>query len=134
MSVKVIIISHLEIGNALLNAAKSAYSDELPLAISTVEVQPDSDPDSLTTELKRISKSLDDGDGVLILADLFGSTPCNIARSLDDPNVTIITGFNLPMLMRVLNYAHLPLTELADKAVEGGKNGILICQCKEKEN
>ena len=134
MSVKVIRISHLEIGHALLNAAKSAYSDELPLAISTVEVQPDSDPISLTTELKRITRSLDEGDGVLILADLFGSTPCNIARGLEDPNVTIITGFNLPMLMRVLNYADLPLTELADKAVEGGKNGILICQYKENDS
>ena len=133
MSVKVLIISHLDIGHALLNAAKSAYSDELPIAISTVEVQPDTDPVHLAAELRRVTKSLDDGDGVLVLADLFGSTPCNIARSLDNHNITIITGFNLPMLMRVLNYAHLPLKELADKAVEGGKNGILICQCEEKE-
>ena len=65
----------------------------------------------------------------MVLADMYGSTPANIACSLQDgPGATqIIAGLNLPMLVRALNYSSLPLVELALKAETGGRDGVLIC-------
>ncbi len=126
MSVAVLIITHHEIGHALVNALKTTYGDGLPLPLETVEVRSDADPDRLIPELKKIIITLDQGDGVLILTDLFGSTPSNIAYELQkERNIRIVTGLNLPMLIRVMNYPILNLTELAEKAMKGGQPGII---------
>ncbi len=126
MSVAVLIITHHEIGHALVNALKTTYGDGLPLPLETVEVRSDADPDRLIPELKKIIITLDQGDGVLILTDLFGSTPSNIAYELQkERNIRIVTGLNLPMLIRVMNYPILNLTELAEKAMKGGQAGII---------
>ena len=71
---------------------------------------------------------LDHGQGVLILTDIYGSTPSNIACALSTKeNVRIISGINLPMLIRVLNYPNLELDELVLKAISGGQEGIMDC-------
>lgn len=63
-----------------------------------------------------------------VLTDMFGSTPSNVAiRVARGANARVIAGANLPMLIRVLNYQHLPLTELVNKALSGGHDGILLC-------
>jgi len=62
---------------------------------------------------------------VLVLTDLYGSTPSNIAQKLiAQRNVHVVSGLNLSMLIRILNYPQLPLLELSEKAVSGGKDGI----------
>jgi PTS system ascorbate-specific IIA component len=59
---------------------------------------------------------------------MFGSTPSNIATSLErDGHVAVVSGINLPMLVRVLNYPHLSLAGLTAKALSGGSDGILDC-------
>ncbi len=67
--------------------------------------------------------------GFLILTDLFGSTPSNIASRLqqfqESDKIRIVAGLNLPMLIRVMNYPHLALDELTQKAVSGGKDGVI---------
>jgi len=65
---------------------------------------------------------------VLVLADLYGATPCNIGLSLSSLGVRLrcVSGLNLPMLLRVLNYAEKPLDELAEIAASGGRGGIFI--------
>lgn len=132
MSVSIVMITHQEIGHALSNATKTTFGDKLPLPISTIEIQPDTDPETLVPELKRLIKSLDQGDGVLILTDLFGATPCNIARQLQGhDNVHVVAGLNLSMLIRVMNYAHLNLDQLAETALKGGHEGIIDCECKD---
>lgn len=126
MSVAVLIITHYEVGHALVNALKTTYGDTLPLTLETFEVRPDADPDHLIPGLKTIIKSLDQGDGVLILTDLFGATPSNIAYELQKERYTeIVTGLNLPMLIRVMNYPSLSLSCLAEKAMQGGQAGII---------
>ena len=63
-----------------------------------------------------------------MLTDLYGSTPSNIAASLASRGkVRIVSGLNLPMLVRVLNYPGDDLPSLADKAMSGGNRGILLC-------
>jgi len=126
MSVAVLIITHHEIGHALVNALKTTYGNGLPLTLETFEVKTDADPDKLLPQLKQMITTLDHGEGVLILTDLFGSTPSNIAYELQKAtHIRIVTGLNLPMLIRVMNYPSLNLTDLADKAMKGGQAGII---------
>jgi PTS system mannose-specific IIA component len=129
MSVSILIISHDEIGSALLNAVKQAFNSELPLSVATVELEASADPEILVPKLKKVVKALDQGEGVLILTDLFGSTPSNVARSIQDcKDIRVVTGLNLPMLIRVMNYPKLNLPELAEKARTGGQCGIIECE------
>lgn len=129
MSVSVLIISHDEIGSALLNAVKQTFSSELPLSVATVELEANADPEELIPKLKKVLSALNQGDGVLILTDLFGSTPSNIAHNIQNcKEVRIVTGLNLPMLIRVMNYPKLNLQQLAEKARTGGQSGIIECE------
>lgn len=128
MSVSVFIITHAEIGRALLSVATMTFG-KLPLPTSVVNIQGDCDPDKVIPELRRrAQRAVDNGQDILVLTDLFGSTPSNIATKLQSDHVRVVTGLNLPMLMRVMNYATLSLPELADKAVTGGKDGVINCQ------
>jgi PTS system ascorbate-specific IIA component len=69
--------------------------------------------------------SLNEGQGVLILTDLFGSTPCNIAcKLMHDYRVRVVCGANLPMLIKIMNYPSADLETLANKAIAGGVQGI----------
>ena len=71
----------------------------------------------------------DRGDGVLVLTDLYGSTPANLAVALGDRHdrIRVLAGANLPMLVRALSYAGLELDQLVDKALTGGRDGVLRC-------
>jgi mannose PTS system EIIA component len=127
MSVSVFIITHEEIGRALLNVATMTFG-KLPLPTSVVNVERDMIPDDIMPTLQEsVDKKLSNGEDLLILTDLFGSTPCNIATQLQHDRVRIVSGLNLPMLVRVMNYATLPLAELAEKAISGGRDGVVNC-------
>ncbi len=133
MSVSILIISHNEIASALLNTVKQTFGSELPLPIATVELQADTDPEELIPKLKNAVKALDQGDGVLILTDLFGSTPSNVAQKVQDcKSIRIVSGLNLPMLIRVMNYPSLDLANLTEKARTGGQCGIMECERSEE--
>ena len=125
MTVSVLIISHEDIGAALTQTATKAF-EELPLPTTVVNVSSDHDPEELLPKLKNLVKNIGSDDGVLILTDLYGSTPSNIAKALQsESNVRLVSGLNLPMLMRVMNYPNLPLDELTEKAVSGGRDGVV---------
>ena len=124
MSVGVLIISHDGIGPALLGTATLMLND-CPLQTKLLTVSRDCDPDQLTEDAVEQIEALDAGEGVLVLTDLYGSTPCNIARKLTSKkHVHAVSGLNLSMLIRVFNYPKLTLEELSEKAVSGGKDGI----------
>ena len=76
--------------------------------------------------MKLLVEELDQGGGVLVLTDLLGSTPTNIAqRLLPESGIRIVAGVNLGMLLNVLNYPSLALADLVEKAVQGGRGGVL---------
>lgn len=127
MSVGVLLMTHEAVGQALISAARHVMP-KLPLQIAAVEVPAQADPDVMLTLTARHARQLDQGDGVLVLADLYGATPCNIGLSLGSLGVRLrcVSGLNLPMLLRVLNYAEKPLDELAEVAAAGGRGGIFI--------
>ena len=124
MSVGVLIISHDGIGPALLGTATLMLND-CPLQTKLLTVSRDCDPDQLTEDAVEQREALDAGEGVLVLTDLYGSTPCNIARQLPSQNhVHVVSGLHLSMLIRVFNYPKLTLEDLSEKAVSGCKDGI----------
>lgn len=126
MGVGLLIISHSGIGEALLDAADHMM-DEHPLNVRLLAADRDCDPDKLLATAKSFFIDLDEGDGVLVLTDLIGSTPSNIAHRLgEQANVNIITGINLSMLIRIYNYPDLNLANLTQKAYSGGIDGITL--------
>jgi len=132
--VGLLIITHGEIGQSLLDTA-IAVLGTCPLQTRTLSVPMASDTDAVEAEARRHVAELDQGDGVLVLTDLYGSTPSNIACRLGrhDARVAVVAGTNLPMLVRVLNYPELDLPALVHKAVSGGQDGVLCC-CKAGED
>lgn len=125
MSVAVLLITHDKIGQAMLDTAGKIIGS-MPLTIERFGISMNASlEDTLDKAHERIDK-LDEGDGVLILTDLYGATPSNIARQLQSGNIAVITGLNLPMLIRVLNYPQLSLPDMVDKAVSGGHDGIIV--------
>ena len=118
-------MSHDGIGPALLGTT-TLMMDAVPIQIKLLSTSKDSDPDEIMDHAREILLELDAGDGVLILTDMFGSTPSNVAQKLSRQfNVNIVSGLNLSMLIRVMNYPDLPLEELTQKALSGGKEGVM---------
>lgn len=127
MSVGLLLITHAGIGAELLAAATRMLGC-CPLRAETMAVGNGDDPERMGAQARDCARSLDAGDGVLVLTDLFGSTPANIAAGLCGQGRTrILTGVNLPMLVRVLNYPELSLDAIANKALSGARDGVLEC-------
>jgi PTS system mannose-specific IIA component len=128
MTIGVLIVSHGPLGEVMLDVAiKSIHA--CPVATRTLSVPLDANPEILYKQAKHLVSELDDGDGVLILTDIYGATPSNIANRLAaEENVMVVSGMNLAMLLRVFNYPQLKLSQLAEKAVDGGQNGIMLSQ------
>ncbi len=127
MSIGLLIITHNQIGDALLQTAIRML-EKCPLQTKTLEVTNQCNPDDLRQRAFELMKQLDQGDGVLVLTDMYGSTPSNIAATLlSKGSVHVVAGINLPMLIRVLNYPNLDLNDLTIKAVSGGNDGIVHC-------
>lgn len=123
-----LIITHNNIGAELIKTA-TAMLGVCPVMVTVLSVAPDSDPDAVLREAQHSVIEIDSGAGVLVLTDMYGSTPSNIATHLvNGQQVKVIAGINLPMLVRVLNYSQLDLHQLANKALSGGRDGILLCK------
>ena len=81
---------------------------------------------NLLPQARKLTASLDDGEGVLILSDIYGATPCNLACKLIVPGrVEVVTGVSLPMLVRAFTYRDKGLSTMISKAVSGGRDGVL---------
>ena len=127
MPVGVLLVTHHAVGRALMDAARHVMP-RLPLKVDAVEIGECNDPARTLSAHAAAARALDAGAGVLVLSDLYGATPCNVAHRLGSVGVhaRCVSGLNLPMLLRVLNYADKPLDELAEVAASGGKSGIFI--------
>ena len=127
MTIGVLIITHDHVGDALWDAATKMMG-VCPVATEVLSVPLDCNPEHILERGIQLLDKLNDGGGVLVLTDIYGSTPANIAFKLQRDNpVTVITGINLPMLVRILNYASLNLNEVVEKAVSGAREGVIVC-------
>jgi PTS system ascorbate-specific IIA component len=128
MSVALLLVTHEHIGNHMLSITASILNDDLK-NVTCVEIPMDSDTDQIAQLITLALGNLATDDGVLILTDSYGSTPCNIAKEfLNHEHRILVSGLNLPMLIRIMNYRLLPLDELKDIAIDGGKRGITSMQ------
>lgn len=125
--VGLLVITHNNVGGALFDAAISVLGS-CPLPYEILPVSQNCDPEERFQQAQKYLKKLNQADGVLVITDMYGSTPSNIATKLAAENITIVTGVNLPMLVRVMNYPKLSLDKLANKAVSAGQTGVIIVE------
>ncbi len=126
MTIGILLVSHGALGEVMLDIATKTLN-VCPLATRTLGVTFDSDPEAMQHTALTLLHELDSGDGVLVLTDMFGATPSNVACTLSQQdNVLVVAGLNLPMLLKVFNYPQLELSELAKRAVEGGRQGVML--------
>lgn len=133
MSVGLLIVSHDNIGQALLDATCEVLAS-CPFRTEVVAIESDRDVEQTVQHIEQKINQLDKGHGVLVLTDMFGATPSNIACSLAHKNIAIVSGMNMPMLIRLMNYPCLSLAELTDKAISGGKEGIMYCEPQKEKH
>jgi mannose PTS system EIIA component len=121
----VLIVTHGDIGTSLLASANQILG--APQAqVSTLSVWRADDIDDLVLRARELLDSLDAGDGVLVLTDIFGATPGNVAsRLLQDGRVEGVSGASLPMLLRVLTGRNGSLAAAVKRAVSGGAEGVV---------
>lgn len=127
MSVGILLVTHNGIGPALLASATRVLS-RLPLPAEAIEVPFDADLDALLPAASGALRRVDGGDGVLVLTDMYGASPSNLAARLAQLGTPVrrVAGANLPMLLRVMNYPEQSLAELQSTASIGGRNAVLL--------
>ena len=120
----VILVTHVDYGAGLLRAAEIILG---PLAdCSSIQVDAALDVGETVARLKEAVSLLDKGNGVIILTDMFGGTPTNLSLSLlGSGSIEVVTGVNLPMLLKVFECRHMELAALADIAMDAGGKGIV---------
>ena len=124
--VGILLVTHNGLGDSFVDCVRHVLG-KVPHNLKVLTVLADDDPQLKSVEGQALIKQLDTGGGVLILADIFGATPSNIARQLcHDERVMGVAGVNLPMLLRVAcSPPGKTLPELAKIAVEGGRECIV---------
>lgn len=126
MSVGVLLLSHGAIGEQMLAAVKTMLGTP-SLPVRAVGLDMGGDRAAFVAAAGAALRALESGQGVLVLTDLYGATPSNTVDALRNEGVRFkrVSGLNLPMLLRVFNYAELDLDELTRTAAGGGRNGVI---------
>ena len=123
----ILVVAHGDLGPQFINTARliGLNSEDALLALS---IDPSLSPDVLREQVTQAIKKVDRGSGVLILTDLFGGTPTNIALALlQEGKVEVVTGLNLPMMIKSINNrTDHDLGALARLAAEAGKENIFL--------
>jgi PTS system ascorbate-specific IIA component len=124
----ILLIAHAPLANALRQCALHVFPD-CGSTVMAVDVQPNLSPEETLATARIAMDQLSQPPhikGVLVLTDIFGATPSNVAQKLvDGVSSRLITGVNLPMLLRAVSYRHEALDTLVSRAVVGGTQGVM---------
>ena len=121
----ILIVTHGTLGESLIHCA-SHVLNRRPPRLKQLGVTAQDDPALLGPQARTMVQELDDGSGVLILSDMYGGTPSNMAAKLVKPGkVEAVAGVSLPMLIRVLTYRDRDLQTIVTKAISGGCEGVV---------
>jgi PTS system ascorbate-specific IIA component len=121
----VLVVTHGAIGEALLASAAQILG-QAPQQAAALGVSRHDDPDRVLARARELVAQLDRGEGVIVLSDIFGATPCNLcARLLADGRVEGVSGVSLPMLLRVLTGRDGTLAETVRRALSGAAEGVV---------
>lgn len=120
-----LIVAHGNFGKSLIDCAHHVMGGPVPF-LQSLEVSPREAPEILLPRGQALLRQLDQGAGVLVMSDIFGATPANIARRLLNPGrIEGVAGINLPMLVRAITYRDKTLSLLVEKALSGGIEGVI---------
>ncbi|MFY9477962.1 MAG: PTS fructose transporter subunit IIA [Aquabacterium sp.] len=132
-----LIIAHAPLASALKLAARHTFA-EAAERIETLDVLPGLTLEEIEAQARVLLARAQDTDPrheALVLTDVFGATPCNVVQRLaDGVQVKVITGANVPMLWRAMNYAHEPLETLITRALAGGTQGVMQIASSRPQN
>ncbi len=118
---RVLILAHSPLATALKAVGQHTYADCID-QVDAVDVEPSETPEGLMTRLLPLVQ----GEPTLVLCDMPGATPCNVALALAQANpMAVVAGVNIPMLWRTLCYRHEPLQALKQRALEGAQRGVI---------
>ena len=124
----ILLIAHAPLANALRQCALHVFPD-CGGSVMAIDVQPNLSPEETLASARIALDQLSQPPqvkGVLVLTDIFGATPSNVAQKLvDGVSSRLITGVNLPMLLRAVSYRHEPLDSVVTRAVVGGTQGVM---------
>lgn len=124
MSVALLLISHKGIASNLLETASSIVNDK-PVNMAYIEVPMDAPVDAMRQNIQDKLAQFDQNMDVLILTDIYGGTPSNLASCfISSENTQLVSGLNLAMIIKAINYRSLPLNELVEKIIRGGRDSI----------
>ncbi len=122
---RLLLIAHAPLASALQQAAQHVFPD-CGGTLQAIDVEAASSADEVEGVLRQRLDGLPAGEPVLVLADVFGATPCNVAmRVADGVRVRVVVGVNVPMLWRTLCYQHEDLDRLVERAVAGAVQGVM---------
>jgi mannose PTS system EIIA component len=127
MSCGILLVTHPGIGTSLL-AVATRLLRRLPLRTEAFEVPFDADLAVLLPKASSALRRVDSGDGVLVLTDLYGASPSNLAGELARLGTPVrrVSALSLPMLLRVMNYPEQGLDQLPATAAAGTRNGAIV--------
>lgn len=132
MKNRIVIIAHAPLASALRDCAGHVFPEKMQ-DILVLNVNPDTTPQDSLIEAKKLLEGMD-GDALLILTDMLGATPCNVAKLLArGREARIVSGANMPMVLRAVTYQEETLGTLVERVLAGGTQGVLEVKKKEDD-
>lgn len=120
----ILIIAHAPLASALRQCVAHVFPDRVA-GVLALDVQPHAAPEETLAAARLVMERLA-GAPTLVLTDVLGGTPCNVAQQLlDGTHARLVAGVNVPMLLRAVTYQHEPLEELVERALSGGAQGVM---------
>ena len=125
----ILIVAHTPLASALLEFVEHIYG-QVPENIVGVNVPPHEDAKVTFNKLQQIVDNMPGVEEVLVITNIMGATPSNVAsrlrgRSDNTKDIQVLTGVNLPMLLRAVSHRHEPLAEIVEKSLQGGQQGVM---------
>ncbi len=122
--ISLLIVAHGNLGESLIQCATHVLGKR-PDSLESLDLASCEDPTTMLDRAHRLLADLDQGEGVLVLTDVYGATPCNtVCKLVTSGRVEAVAGVNLPMLLKALTYRDQGMDTLLTKAVSGGQAGI----------
>ena len=121
----ILVVAHKPVASSFGMAIRHVLGNTPP-QLSWLDVDSEDDPGTVLRRARELVAELNTGSGVLVCCDICGATPSNVATQLiEQGKVQVLTGLNLPMLLRAINYRNASLEESTQKALAGGTGGVM---------